>query len=472
MRLRELPLLLALFAAAAAPANAQDAVRALPEVIEHGPVLYPPLARNARIRGLVHLRITTDGHSVINVAAKDGHPLLVQAATANVRTWKFVDHDPGTFDVTFHFQILSDTNRISFLKEPGTVDIEVTQSNEIEGKLSYTVPTSWTAKLKGPNGSLEAPLSLWTYGPWLQGYALGRFAQERALRNTHQDGNMIGFDAALEDPDGQRLKFSLIGKKTGDKIKGVFLDDWGNPGTWTAVPAAPPPPDTCSAPPGAEENVMAVPEVTQHRQPGYPWLPFEAQIQGQVRLRVTTSTYCIAKVVKESGDPLLAEAAEANLRTWTFDEHDAGSFEVTFNYRILEPHVSFLEQPGVVDVFELLPAVNADPAYPPAERWTAHFISARGDIQATFNFPDGCCSYGNVIAADGKTEAMRQGHEDGSMFGFDATLKTADGRPMKVSLLGKWMSNRIMKGVFLDYSGAAGTWNAELEHPPSRPSSR
>ena len=55
---------------------------------------------------------------MIDVATKDGHPLLAQAATANVRTWKFVDHDPGTFDVTFHFQFLRDTDKISFLKEP------------------------------------------------------------------------------------------------------------------------------------------------------------------------------------------------------------------------------------------------------------------------------------------------------------------------------------------------------------------
>ena len=285
---------------------------------------------------------------------------------------------------------------------------------------------------------------------------------------------MIGFDAALEDPDGQRLKFSLIGKKTGDKIKGVFLDDWGNPGTWTAVPSTPPAPDTCSAPPGAEENVMAVPLVTQNRQPDYPWLPFEAQIQGQVRLRVTTSTYCIAKIARESGDPLLAEAAEANLRTWALDEHNAGSFEVTFNYRILEPHATFFDQPGVVDVFALLPAIDIYNATISAQTWTAHahLTSARRDIETTFHFSYGCCSDGNVISANGKREAMRQSHEDGSMFGFDTTLKTADGRPIEVSLIGKMMSRNRMKGVFLDYSGAPGTWTAVLDHPPSRPSSR
>jgi outer membrane biosynthesis protein TonB len=472
MKPRELPLLLALFAAAAAPTNAQDSARALSKVTEHAPVLFPPLAHQARIAGLVHLQITTDGHTVIDVATRDGHPILAQAAAANVRTWKFADHPPGAFEATFHFQILKD--KISFLKKPGTVDIEVPRSQEIEGKLAYTLPTSWTAKLKGPNGNLEAPLFLWTYGPELQGFARGPARQERALRNTHQDGSMMGFDAVLDDSDGQRLKFSLLGKKTEGQIKGVFLDDWGNPGMWTAVRSVPPAPDTCPAPPGAEEKIMALPEVTQHRQPDYPPLPFEAQIQGQVRLRVTTSTYCVAKVVRESGDPLLAEAAEANLRTWALDDHDAGTFEVTFNYRILEPHVAFLEQPGVVDVFGLLPVINGSTATLPAQTWAAHLTSARGDIQATFHFPYGCCSDAEVIAANGKREATHQSHDDGygRMFGFDARLKTADGAPIKVSLIGKVMSRNRMKGVFLDYSGTAGAWTAELQHPPSRRSAR
>jgi hypothetical protein len=46
---------------------------------------------------------------------------------------------------------------------------------------------------------------------------------------------MIGFDATINGPDGKPLKVSVLGKKTRNKITGVFLDYSGMPGTWTAV---------------------------------------------------------------------------------------------------------------------------------------------------------------------------------------------------------------------------------------------
>src|SRR5690349_20028060 len=123
--------------------SAQEAQRLLPDVISHGNVIYPPLARQARIRGPVRLRITTDGHKVSNVTALDGHPLLVQAATDTVRTWTFADHVPGTFEVSFNFGWLKD--KTSFLQEPGVVDVSVLppQYNENSNdRLDYTLPAA------------------------------------------------------------------------------------------------------------------------------------------------------------------------------------------------------------------------------------------------------------------------------------------------------------------------------------------
>ena len=75
----------------------QDVSTPLPQVISHQNPIYPPLARMARISGLVRLKITTDGHSPTTIAVTDGHPLLAKAATDNVQTWKFADHVPGVF---------------------------------------------------------------------------------------------------------------------------------------------------------------------------------------------------------------------------------------------------------------------------------------------------------------------------------------------------------------------------------------
>lgn len=51
---------------------------------------YPPLARQARIQGVVRLQvvISADG-SVANIQLRSGHPLLVPAATEAVKTWRY-----------------------------------------------------------------------------------------------------------------------------------------------------------------------------------------------------------------------------------------------------------------------------------------------------------------------------------------------------------------------------------------------
>jgi outer membrane biosynthesis protein TonB len=99
--------------------RAQDNTRPLPEVIEHRDPMYPPLARPARIQGQVVLRLTTNGHVATDVTVVTGHPLLVQSALENARQWKFADHVPGTFEVTFKYAASEIRGR--FLQEPGKV---------------------------------------------------------------------------------------------------------------------------------------------------------------------------------------------------------------------------------------------------------------------------------------------------------------------------------------------------------------
>jgi TonB family protein len=52
--------------------------------------VYPPLARQARIRGVVHFNILIDKDgSITNVKLVSGHPLFVQAALDAVRQWRY-----------------------------------------------------------------------------------------------------------------------------------------------------------------------------------------------------------------------------------------------------------------------------------------------------------------------------------------------------------------------------------------------
>jgi hypothetical protein len=64
---------------------------------------YPPKAESMRLQGMVILQVTTDGHQVVDVKLKSGHPVLAPDATANVRTWKFADHAPTTFAVKYFY---------------------------------------------------------------------------------------------------------------------------------------------------------------------------------------------------------------------------------------------------------------------------------------------------------------------------------------------------------------------------------
>lgn len=62
---------------------------------------YPSKAESIRLQGVVVLRVTTDGHQVVDVKLTSGHPVLAPDTIKNVRIWKFADHAPTTFAVTY-----------------------------------------------------------------------------------------------------------------------------------------------------------------------------------------------------------------------------------------------------------------------------------------------------------------------------------------------------------------------------------
>ncbi len=121
-------LILFTLALGASMSPAQQSKKPLPMVIAAGVPFYPPLARVARIEGVIRLRLSTDGKRVSAVSAKSGHPLLVEAAKENVRTWQFKDHSPTTFEVTFRYKMLPESqceidNGIVLLRLPIEVEI-------------------------------------------------------------------------------------------------------------------------------------------------------------------------------------------------------------------------------------------------------------------------------------------------------------------------------------------------------------
>ncbi|HJT86795.1 MAG TPA: TonB family protein, partial [Bryobacteraceae bacterium] len=98
--------------ASATPPPAENPVNA-PTLLQRVHPVYPPLALQARVSGIVQLEVTVgaDGH-VKNIRAipGKGHPLLIQAAMDAVRQWIFAPVSaPATFTVMVPFALPAST---------------------------------------------------------------------------------------------------------------------------------------------------------------------------------------------------------------------------------------------------------------------------------------------------------------------------------------------------------------------------
>jgi len=79
---------------------------------------YPPLANQARIEGVVRLRLVLDGQGKVERAeVLSGNPVLARAAQINIMTWKFMqpcskETSPTTIEFTFEFRLEGETSDV------------------------------------------------------------------------------------------------------------------------------------------------------------------------------------------------------------------------------------------------------------------------------------------------------------------------------------------------------------------------
>jgi hypothetical protein len=85
----------------------------------------------------------------------------------------------------------------------------------------------------------------------------------------------------------------------------------------------------------SQQSVDRPPNVVSAAVPFYPPGPRMANVEGDVWLKVSTDGKRVSSVEVESGQPMLAQAAEDNVRTWEFREHKPTTFDVRFRYRLL-----------------------------------------------------------------------------------------------------------------------------------------
>jgi hypothetical protein len=227
----------------------------LPPVVQHTDPPYPPLARQTRIEGDVHLEITTDGESVTSAAAIDGHPLLRASAVENVRTWKFARHEASTFFVTFRYKLDHGNTDVEFLEVPGVVRIGASPSQLSVYNANVGLGV-WKVQGKSRSGTFQRILELSYSGAdeeWLDGRLFRNMSalrkaydynadsdddDEEEMETTdfgHREDVFVSFIVKLRRPNGRRVPTLFSGVVKENNIAGTFTDRSGETGTWTAT---------------------------------------------------------------------------------------------------------------------------------------------------------------------------------------------------------------------------------------------
>ena len=78
----------------------------------------------------------------------------------------------------------------------------------------------------------------------------------------------------------------------------------------------------------------SAPVVVSASVPLYPDQARIAALEGTVKLTVETDGERVVRVLSKDGQPLLANAAEENLRTWVFKPHKPTRFDVQYIYKL------------------------------------------------------------------------------------------------------------------------------------------
>jgi hypothetical protein len=96
-----IPFLLTIASCALACSAIAQTGTPLPNVTAFDCPKYPSKAESMHLQGMVEMEVTTDGHQVAGVKLLPSHPVLAEEAAKNVRAWRFADHQPTTFVVTY-----------------------------------------------------------------------------------------------------------------------------------------------------------------------------------------------------------------------------------------------------------------------------------------------------------------------------------------------------------------------------------
>ena len=137
-------LMLAITTGCALAQQSQSRV-SLPSVIAAAVPLYPIGPQTVNIQGTVHVKISTDGHRVIDAKVEnDGvNPALGRAAQENAMTWRFAVGEPTTFTVTYRYILVPKLKEI--------------KSNALNAKVVLCFPTDVEVYAQRWPGTVDVP---------------------------------------------------------------------------------------------------------------------------------------------------------------------------------------------------------------------------------------------------------------------------------------------------------------------------
>jgi len=104
MNLKALPICLLALPPALFATEGEQVLLPGPRVIEMAVPRYPRMARISGITGTVHFFVKTNGTAIEKIIKSDGPPMLQRELAEFLKTWKFENHDPLEFQITFNMK--------------------------------------------------------------------------------------------------------------------------------------------------------------------------------------------------------------------------------------------------------------------------------------------------------------------------------------------------------------------------------
>jgi hypothetical protein len=289
-------------------------------------VLSADVPPSVGVYGTVWLRLRTDGHAVSTAIVLAGPAALSQVALENVRSWRFAPHPPTQIDVTFRYEEIpaqgcdQDSNSQVTMNLPDFV--EVRGRGHRDSVRSCGAPSISMENLVVPVQPLAGVVrceNCLDHHPIAGATVrLGHGISTVASTISNADGTFvlaapaqagdywIGIDELDYVGADANVRFDSSASSSHPLVVQLHK-------RWESI-----------RDPGAS--------VDRAQMPTYPPSAIEQGLSGSVVLEADTDGTFVVGATAKSGQPLLAEAALQNIKTWHLTANKSRRFVTTYRY--------------------------------------------------------------------------------------------------------------------------------------------